>query len=161
LITAGNDSSIHCRLITTIGNNFNLLLSEWKATILNLAVDDEGVIVAVEDDTNMASSSVKITSLCIVDETARRSTIAIGTSCGKLALIDIVLLEVGGNAHIISVVRDTMKLNAKADENGKEDDEVVIHALCAGTRYENNAQRILVGHSRGLTFWDLSIDAST
>ena len=161
LITAGNDSSIHCRLITTIGNNFNLLLSEWKATILNLAVGDEGVIVAVKDDTNTASSSVKITSLCIVDETARRSTIAIGTSCGKLALIDIVLLEVGGNAQIISVVRDTMKLNAKADENGKEDDEVVIHALCAGTRYENNAQRILVGHSRGLTFWDLSIDAST
>ena len=67
----------------------------------------------------------------------------------------------GDNIRITSLVRETMKLNAEADEHGKEDDEVVIHALCAGRRYENNAQRILVGHSRGLTFWDLSIDTST
>jgi uncharacterized membrane protein len=52
-------------------------------------------------------------------------------------------------------LRDTMKLDVETDEDGKED-EVVIHALCAGRRYDD-IQRILVGHARGLTVWNVSI----
>lgn len=153
LISVGNDSSIHCRQITS-----NLLLSSWETKILNLAVDHDGEIVAVEEDDNESSSrrGLKITSLCIVDETARQSTIAIGTSCGRLALFDIALTD---NDCIMTLLRETMKLGVETGEDGKED-EVVIHALCAGKRYDD-IQRILVGHARGLTSWDVSIGTSS
>jgi WD40 repeat protein len=152
VISVGNDSSIHCRQITS-----SLLLSSWETRIINLAVDHEGEIIAVEEDDSESSTrrGLKITSLCIVDETARQSTIAIGTSCGRLALIDITLSEIRINDCIMTQLRDTMKLDVETDEDGKED-EVVIHALCAGRRYDD-IQRILVGHARGLTVWNVSI----
>jgi hypothetical protein len=166
----GNDSSIHCyRAVMVNDDNPSFLLSTWVVTVLNLAVnnDNEFAVVIDTDDDNLSSSSssspplrkIKFTSLCIVDETSRKSTIAIGTSCGKIALIDVVLSsEVGHTDRATPLLRETIQLEAGTeDDNGKD---TVIHAMCAGRIYENN-RRILVGHSRGVTICDVSINASS
>lgn len=48
-----------------------------------------------------------------------------------------------------------MKLDVETDEV-RQEINAVIHALCAGRRYKN-VQRILIGHLRSLTIWDVSM----
>ena len=71
--------------------------------------------------------------------------IAVGTSCGLVALVSIIKADDNNTVHA-SLLKDT----SVTDEEGQ-----VIHALCS-KRYKHSF-RITIGHSNGLSVWDVPI----
>ena len=126
LVSVGSDGYIHCREMRDSSS------SEWEAVSLNLSSDAQ-------------STQRKATSLCIVHEESKRAMIAVGTSCGLVALVTIRKEDDNNTLHV-SLLKDT----SVADEERQ-----VIHALCS-KRYKHSF-RIIIGHSNGLSVWDVPI----
>jgi len=136
LVSVGSDGYIHCREMG--GSN----PSEWDVISLNVST-----CCGVENrkEVNAQSTQRKATSLCIVHEESKQAIIAVGTSCGSVALVNI--MKSDDNTVHASVLKDT----SVADEEVQ-----VIHALCS-KRYKHSSCRITIGHSNGLSIWDVPI----
>ena len=135
LISVGSDGYFHCREIRDSNP------SEWR--VVSLSITDH-CGVANRTEVNAQSTQRKATSLCIVHEESKQAIIAVGTSCGYVALVNI--MKSDDNTVHASVLKDT----SVADEEGQ-----VIHALCS-KRYKHSC-RITIGHSNGLSIWDVPI----
>lgn len=140
LISVGNDGCVHCRAMD------NAELSKWKVTSLDLA--DCGAFID-RKGSKSPSTQRKITSLHIVHEELNSASIAIGTSCGQVSLVNIIKSE--DNELHLSFLKDSITIIGLDDGEGK-----VIHALCCSRQYKNLCG-ILVAHSDGLSVWDLSL----
>jgi hypothetical protein len=117
IISVGADGVVACRMIT----NFKPL-DDWETSKINL--------------------NDKLTSSCIVDEDTSRAIIAVGTSSGKLALIQIKRTESNAKLALID------SLSVLEDEN----ESSTIHAMCSFdcNHQEMSSFMIAIGHSRGL-----------
>ena len=131
LVSVGSDAYVHFRLIDSTSNPL-----AWK--VVSLDITDY-----FRKDSDTISTQRKATSMCIVYEESRRSVICVGTSCGHVVLINIDKSD-DDMIHVIDDIHI-------ASEEGK----AVVHALCSN-QYENSS-RILIGHSSGLTIWDVPL----
>ena len=127
LVSVGNDGCVHCTLLMDDSDP-----SGWGKTSLNL--NGDGIVR-------------KITSLCIIHEESNRAIVAIGTSCGQISLVEMNKSE--DNVLQVSFLKDGNRIGLDDGEGS------VIHALCS--KQHDIFCRIMIGHSAGLSVWDLSL----
>ena len=139
LVSIGSDASVQCREIGAIP------FEAWSVTSLNL--EAEGIWRGGEgsgSDSDASSVSVKITSLCVVLEDSNRAIAAIGTACGKVLLVEIVRCDTNVS---VSLLKEHI---IEFEHAG------AIHAL-QSFRTRDYSYRITIGHSDGLSVWDVSL----
>ena len=137
LVSVGSDGYVHCRLMDSSNHP-----SEWK--LASLDITDY-----FRKDSDTMSTQRKATSLCIVYEDSRKAEICVGTSCGHVLRINIDKSDDDMILIHASIMNDVYIASEKVEE------KVVVRALCS-TQYENSS-RILIGHSNGLSIFDIPI----
>jgi len=135
LVSIGSDGYVHCRLMDSSNHP-----SEWK--VVSLDITDY-----FRKDSDTISTQRKATSLCIVYDESRNSVICVGTSCGHIVLINI---DKSDDDVIHASFFNDVEIASKEVEGN-----VVVHALCSN-QYEDSS-RIQIGHSNGLTIWDVPL----
>jgi len=137
LVSVGSDGYVHFRLMDSTSNP-----SEWKWKVVSLDISKY-----FRKDSDTISIQRKATSLCIVNEDSRKAEICVGTSCGQVLLINI-------DKSDDDVIHASFMKYINIASNGVKGN-VVVHALCSN-QYEDSS-RIQIGHSNGLTIWDVPL----
>lgn len=132
LVSVGNDGCINCWSMDKPNP------SEWKVSSLDVC----------RHGSESSSATKKITSSCIVHEEVHRAVIAVGTSCGKVSLVEIIKSE--GNNLRVSFLKDRTIIGL--EEGGEAN---VIHALCS--KKHEKFCRLIIGHRSGLSVWNMDM----
>jgi len=134
LVSIGSDGYVHCRLMDSSSRP-----SEWNKVSLDITD-------YFRKDSDTISKQRKATSMCIVYEDTRKAKIGVGTSCGRVLLINI---DKSDDDILHSIINDVYIASEQVEEN------VVVHALCS-SQYEDSS-RILIGQSNGVSIWDVPL----
>jgi hypothetical protein len=129
LVSVGADGVVACRMIT----NYKPL-DGWETSKIEVSI----------------KSDDKLTSSCVVDDGLSRAIIAVGTSSGKLVLVQIVRTESNAKLTLLE------SLHVTKDENNPS----TIHAMCSfkyNQFQETSSYLIAIGHSHGLSICTLNI----
>ena len=134
LLTVGSDGYVTCQTISSQP------LEEWEATSINT------------NDGLSSDSPIKLTASCIVLEDYTRTIVFVGSSCGKLFLLQI---SRKGNGNL------GLTLLTKSDVNSRHGQMDGIHSLCS---FECNGSdgrfsTVVVGHSNGLAICKVHLES--
>lgn len=145
LISIGNDAYVNVRPITS--NPFE----EWSVASLYLdnSIISKSKNVVSSDNTleSSTSSIIKIISMSIIKEDSSGAIVAIGTSCGKVMLVE-----------IIRSADDKLNVSLLEDRIICIENDGAVHALDSfGTIDESNGCKVIIGHSGGLSIWNIDL----
>lgn len=136
LISIGNDACLSCRSISS--DSFE----DWKVTTLNL----ENLDMFKNDVSTDGSSSIKITALSILKEDSNKAIVSVGTSRGKVMLVQI-------NRSTNNLKMSLLGDNIVQFENEKR----IIYALGSFETLDSNSEcsfKVIIGHADGLSIWN-------
>jgi len=162
LISVGNDSMIQCRQIS-----FGLIFDLWPLKSVSMTIDGylQHQDSSIEsgngngNDSKVLPSSLlpRLVCMCVVNETAERVTIALGSSSGGVFIVDIII-----NKNIKSTFPLQIEVQQKfflEESDGGSGNGSVVHALTSSRGAKDQEYNIHIGHSKGLVIWNTELIA--
>ena len=123
IVSIGYDGRLVCRVMT------DSPFEDWKTSSINM------------NDQLQSVTAIKLSASCIVCENAYRALITVGSSCGKVFLVQLSRI---GSDSVELLLLDTVDVNQSKDEL------YGVHTLCSFP-LETKTNLIAIGHSNGIS----------